>query len=122
MPIVDANILIRAVMGVRALSLIDQYTSQVRLLAPETAFEEAKRHLRNIVRKSAEDLQSALNSLENLRSPVEAVEESRYVSQATEAKLGLARRDPDDWPVLTTPAPPTERRSPPSSSRAESSW
>jgi predicted nucleic acid-binding protein len=56
MLVLDANILIRAILGKRVLSLLVQYGTKVRFYAPESAFEEAREHLpailsrRNILR------------------------------------------------------------------------
>ena len=43
MLVLDANILIRAVLWSRVLFLLRKYSNQVRFLAPDTAFEEARR-------------------------------------------------------------------------------
>jgi hypothetical protein len=45
MLVLDANILIRAVLGSRVLFLIRKYGEQVQFLAPDTAFEEAREWL-----------------------------------------------------------------------------
>ena len=43
--VLDANILIRAVLGKRVGQLIEQYVGDVDLFAPDTAFVEAEEHL-----------------------------------------------------------------------------
>ena len=43
--VVDANILIRAVLGQRVRRLIEAYAGQVSFFVPESAFEEAEEHL-----------------------------------------------------------------------------
>jgi hypothetical protein len=45
MLVLDANILIRAVLGSRVLFLLRKY-AEVEFLAPDTAFQEAREHLR----------------------------------------------------------------------------
>jgi hypothetical protein len=40
MLVLDANILIRAVLGLRVLFLLRKYAEQVEFLAPDTAFQE----------------------------------------------------------------------------------
>jgi hypothetical protein len=42
MLVLDANILIRAVLGSRVLFLIRSYAEQMEFLAPDTAFQEAR--------------------------------------------------------------------------------
>ena len=48
MLVLDANILIRAVLGSRVLSLLRQYTDRVEFVAPEIAFQEAREWLPEI--------------------------------------------------------------------------
>ena len=42
MLVLDANILIRAVLGSRVLALLRKYAEHVDFLAPDTVFEEAR--------------------------------------------------------------------------------
>ena len=45
MLVLDANILIRAVLGSRVLGLLRKYGGQVEFIAPDVAFHEAREHL-----------------------------------------------------------------------------
>lgn len=45
MLVLDANILIRAVLGSRVLLLLRKHSDQVEFLAPDIAIEEAREHL-----------------------------------------------------------------------------
>lgn len=47
--VLDANILIRAVLGERVFELLLQYADTVRFFAPELAFHEAETHLPRIL-------------------------------------------------------------------------
>jgi hypothetical protein len=49
MVILDANILIRAVLGKRVRELLDIHSDGVRFFAPDTAFAEAREHLPGIL-------------------------------------------------------------------------
>lgn len=49
--VLDANILIRAVLGKRVGQLIEQYVGDVDLFAPDTAFVEAEEHLPQLCTK-----------------------------------------------------------------------
>ena len=51
MLLLDANILIRAVLGSRVLSLLRKYADQVEFLAPDTAFEEAREWLPEVLER-----------------------------------------------------------------------
>jgi predicted nucleic acid-binding protein len=45
MLVLDANILIRAVLGSRVPFLLRKYAEHVEFLAPDTAFQEAREHI-----------------------------------------------------------------------------
>lgn len=48
MLVLDANILIRAVLGSRVLGLLRKYAGKVEFMAPDVAFREAREHLPGI--------------------------------------------------------------------------
>jgi len=48
--VLDANILIRAVMGVKALYLIEANSDQVKFFAPSVAFDDARAYLPELIR------------------------------------------------------------------------
>lgn len=45
MIVLDANILIRAVLGARVFAILDQYIGLIDFAAPDTAWREAAEHL-----------------------------------------------------------------------------
>ena len=49
--VVDANILVRAVLGRRVRELIETYTGKVSFFVPESAYAEAEEHLAALVIK-----------------------------------------------------------------------
>lgn len=49
MLVLDANILIRAMLGSRVLGLLRKYAGQVEFIAPDVAFQEAREHLPGIL-------------------------------------------------------------------------
>jgi predicted nucleic acid-binding protein len=51
MLVLDANILIRAVLGFSVLWLLLKYADQVEFLAPDSAFQEAREHLPEILER-----------------------------------------------------------------------
>jgi len=61
--VLDANILIRAVMGRRVPMLIAQYGVLVDFSAPETAFREASTYLPALAAKHGSDAASWLHAL-----------------------------------------------------------
>lgn len=98
MLVLDANILIRAVLGSRVLGLLRNYAGRVEFVAPDVAFEEARAHLPAIL--EARKITSAPVTLDLLAQVVEVVEIETYSSFETVARERIDRRDEDDWPIL----------------------
>lgn len=102
MIVLDANILIRGVLGRRVRELIDTYAAQgVRFFAPDVAFADAEKYLPPLLKKRGKphDLSGPLGYL---RQIIESVTPEIYAPFETEARLRLRGRDEDDWPVLAT--------------------
>jgi predicted nucleic acid-binding protein len=103
MVVLDANILIRAVLGRRVRDLLERYAVRgVRFLAPEAAFEEASMYLPMLLEKRGIPRDDVLASLSELRAIVEAVEADFYRSFEQQARQRLRGRDEADWPILAT--------------------
>nr|WP_276511164.1 PIN domain-containing protein [Kineosphaera limosa] len=100
----DANILVRAVLGRRVKELIATYAPHIDFVSPTIAYEDAERHLPEILTKHgrAPEVGPALDFLFALRRTVTAVPEEAYESQKVTALARIAQRDSDDWPVLAT--------------------
>jgi predicted nucleic acid-binding protein len=98
--VLDANILIRAALGSRVLFLLRKYGSQVHFLAPDTAFEEAREHLPEILQRRHILAAPAMATLDLLAGLVEPVEPETYEPFEDLARERIARRDEDDWPIL----------------------
>ena len=101
MIVLDANILIRAVLGKRVRQLLETYAVHgVRFYAPEVAYADAKRYLPALLSKlgkSDTDVPAALAYLESL---VEPIGQDGYGFFEVEARQRLRGRDEEDWPVL----------------------
>lgn len=98
--VLDANILIRAVLGVRVRDLVVRYGRDVEFLSPELAFAEAERHLPTIATKRGVSAQPLLESLGLLRGVVEAVPEEVTAPLRDTAMERIGSRDPMDWPIV----------------------
>lgn len=102
MIVLDANILIRAVLGHRVRQLLDTYAAQgVRFFAPDVAFEDVEKYLPPLLRKRGKSADLSA-SLAYLKQIVEPVPPEAYGIFEAEARLRLRGRDEDDWPVLAT--------------------
>jgi predicted nucleic acid-binding protein len=100
MLVLDASILIRAVLGSLVLALLRKYAGQVEFLAPDTAFEEAREKLPEILERRKVPVAPAVAILDQLAGVVQAVDGETYESFEHLARERIARRDEDDWPVL----------------------
>ena len=100
MLVLDANILIRAVLGTRALSLLRKYSVQVEFMAPDVAFQEAREYLPGILERRQIPAAPAMATLALLAELVQTVEVEMYSSFETIARQRIDRRDEDDWPVV----------------------
>lgn len=101
--VLDANILLRAVLGVHAQNLVNTYAGPVWMCAPQVAFDEAKRNLTIITARrgwSQEVFNVASTALNGLETLVNSVDPETYVTAINEAQLRIGRRDPDDVPIL----------------------
>ena len=103
MIVLDANILIRAVLGRRVRQLIDTYAGQgVRFFAPDVAFDDAEKYLPPLLKKRGKVHADFSASLEYLRNIIEAVTSELYAVFESEARQPLRGRDESDWPILAT--------------------
>ncbi len=103
--VVDANILVRAVLGRRVRELIEAYAGEISFFVPESAYAEAEEHLAALVAKHDGDPQAALALLRSLVRLAELVGVDVYGAFETEARDRLLRRDPEDWPILALQCP-----------------
>ena len=99
--VIDANVLIRAVLGSRVKETITSHAEDADFFAPEVAFDDAEEHLPAVLTKfnRIAEIEPALAFLKQLRDIVAAVPEDAYLDIKAEA-LARIQRDPDDWPVL----------------------
>ena len=100
MLVLDANILIRAVLGRRARTIITTYGNTVEFFAPDVAFAEAREHLPKVLAKRRTPTEPGMALLESLGEVIQAVDFETYSVSEEEARKRLLGRDPDDWPVL----------------------
>jgi|SRR5471030_1686470 len=86
--VVDANILVRAVLGKRVREAIETYCKEVSFFVPEAAFAEAEEHLPSLVMKRGGDPERALAFLRTLRHLVEPIGSDVYGEFEAEARNG----------------------------------
>jgi predicted nucleic acid-binding protein len=103
MIVLDANILIRAVLGRRVRQIIEAYAAHgVHFYAPDVAFDDARKYLPILLKKRGKpdaDLPASLQYLQRLIAPVDR---ELYRVFEGEARRRLRGRDENDWPVVAT--------------------
>ena len=100
--VVDANILVRAVLGRRVRELIEMFAGEVSFFVPESAYAEADEHLAALVIKRGGDPEKALALLRSLGRLGNLIGSEVYGEFEAEARERLGRRDPEDWPILAS--------------------
>ena len=83
--VLDANILIRAILGNRVRAIREANAESISFYIPETANAEAEEHFLRLM--------AALGTV---------VSPDVYEPFEAEARKRLGSRDPEDWPVLAT--------------------
>ena len=98
--ILDANILIRAVLGPKVRNLILDNAEKVRFFVPEVCFADAKKYLPEILSKKGLDPSLAIDVLDGLMNHIQLLENDWLEDFEEPSRERMQSRDPDDWPVL----------------------
>lgn len=101
MIVLDANILIRAVLGKRVRQLLETYGEHgIRFYAPEIAYADAEKYLPALLNKRGKSNTDVPAALAYLQSLIEPIGQEAYGLFEAEARQRLRGRDEEDWPVL----------------------
>ncbi len=98
--VLDANILIRAVLGQKVRTLVMTYADHVHFFAPAVCFEDARKYLPTLLLKRNIPVESALSVLDTLSRIVQIVESEWLDVFEAQARRRLKMRDEQDWPIL----------------------
>ncbi len=98
--VLDANILIRAVLGRRVRDIILGNASKVNFFAPDVAYADARKYLPALLKKRGMQPEAAMKVLDMLESVVRPMAVELYKSHSEAALQRIAARDADDWPVI----------------------
>jgi len=99
---VDANILVRAVLGKRVREVIETYADEVSFFVPDVALAEAEEHLPALVIQHGGDSERALRLLRTLAGLMEVIGSDVYGEFEREARERLGQRGPGRLPLLAT--------------------
>lgn len=100
--VLDANIVIRAVLGERVRNLIIKYQNKVDFFVPDVCIIDAHKYIPKIFEKRKMSPDLALNLLKELESFFNIVDVDVYDQYSNEAKERMKDRDLDDWPIVAT--------------------
>jgi predicted nucleic acid-binding protein len=98
--VLDANILIRAVLGKRVREFLLENAATVKFFAPDVAYADARKYLPALLTKRGVNSAAAMAVLDTLESIVRPLERDLYAGLQQQALQRIALRDADDWPVL----------------------
>jgi predicted nucleic acid-binding protein len=98
--VLDANILIRAVLGHKVRDLIMAYADQIDFFASNDCFEDARKYLPELLLKRGLAVESALEVLQIIERLVQPVESEWLDAFESQSRLRLKQRDEQDWPIL----------------------
>jgi predicted nucleic acid-binding protein len=101
--ILDANILMRAVLGTRVVALIRDYAPTVDFLTVDEAFEDVSTYLPQVLAKrgsEAAETQAALAKLRILQQIVQTIPTELFEELEPLARDRLKGRDEEDWPYV----------------------
>ena len=100
--VLDANILIRAVLGNRVRRILEKNADSVSFFIPEYAYAEAEEHLAALVTKRGGDPAKGLILFRAVAALADLVTADLYGDYEAEARKRLGTRDPEDWPILAS--------------------
>ena len=101
--VLEANILIRAVLGQRVRRILEARADNISFFVPDTAYTEAEEHLAALVVKRGGDPSIAIRSLRSMAALGTVVNRDLCEDFEAEARKRLAARDPEDCRFLPPP-------------------
>ena len=98
--VIDANILVRAVLGVRVRELIERYCDSVAFYVAESNLEEAMNYLAELTPKRGIREDVWQESLAGIMAAVQIIPQVELTAAEAEARARIGQRDPADWPAI----------------------
>lgn len=100
--VLDANILIRAVLGNKVRDLLITNRQTIDFFTPDVCWADAKKYLPILFEKRKLPVNPALTLLSNLRNIIQIADEEIYKEHTKEAQKRMKDRDIEDWPIAAT--------------------
>lgn len=98
--VIDANIVIRAIFGRRARTLIGRYCENTAFFVAESNFEEALHYLTELGNKRGLSIALIQETLQYLVTMIQLVPDDELMSMREKAMERIGQRDPNDWSAV----------------------
>lgn len=98
--VLDANILVRGILGERVRQLLETYRGQVQFFTADVCYYDVKRHLPGILEKRRLPAAPFLAAVDTLAHIVIPLEEEIYAIHKADAIQRIQERDIQDWPLI----------------------
>lgn len=100
--VLDANILVRAVLGKKVRELLLAFSDSVKFFTPDICLADARKYLPLVFEKRSLPVIEAMNALMGLEGLLQVVEVGLYQAYEVAAKDRIRSRDVNDWPIVAT--------------------
>jgi len=100
--VLDANIIIRSVFGVKVGRLMQSVGNNACFLTPDVCLDDAEEYIPKIASSKGLDLALVREGFDRVSNIIEIVPASLYSQCQSEAIKRIKQRDIDDWPILAT--------------------
>lgn len=100
--VLDANILIRAVLGKKVRELLFKHCDEVEFFTPDVCIDDAKKYLPMIFEKRSFPFEPVMDVLLHMEAMLNIVEYGIYQDRKEDAKRRIKSRDLNDWPIIAT--------------------
>ncbi len=100
--VLDANILLRAVFGVRVRSLLESYEDSVNFYTPDVCFRDARKYIPVVSTTRQFDAAAGLLVLDRLSRLIAVIDRDLYEQHESTARKRMRSRDIADWPIVAT--------------------
>jgi predicted nucleic acid-binding protein len=100
--VLDANILIRAILGRKVRDLITTHCATVDFFTADVCIFDAEKYLPILFQKRNLPSTPALDLLSNMKCILNIIEENVYKEHKIESIKRIGNRDLQDWPIIAT--------------------
>jgi predicted nucleic acid-binding protein len=100
--VVDANIIIRAVLGTTVRNIIVSHAEKTAFYTSSLSIEEVNKHLPKLFEKRGQDPSKAVTLLNSLSGFISEVPTDFLLQLKNKALQRIAIRDEDDWHIVAT--------------------